>query len=40
MKSNIIKYDELNLIEEGIKKKFNKRIKEYKLLFRGSREGF
>ena len=35
-----IKYEEINIIEEGIKKKYNKRIKEYKLLFRGRRDGF
>lgn len=40
MKSNIIKEDELKLVEEGIKKKFNKKIKQYTLLYRGSRDGF
>ena len=40
MKSDIIKYKELDLIEEGIRKNFNKRIKEYKLLFKGKRDGF
>ncbi len=35
MKSDIIKYEELDLIEKGIRKKFNKRIKEYRLLFKG-----
>ena len=40
MKSDIIKYEELYLIEEGIKKNLNKRIKEYKLLFKGKRDGF
>ncbi len=40
MKSDIIKYEELDLIEEGIRKNFNKRIKEYRLLFKGKRDGF
>ena len=40
MKSDIIKYEELDLIEKGIRKKFNKRIKEYRLLFKGKRDGF
>ena len=38
--SEIIKYDELSLIEDGIKKKFNKKIKKYELLFRATRDGF
>ena len=40
MKSDIIKYEELDLIEEGIRKNLNKRIKEYRLLFKGKRDGF
>ena len=40
MKSDIIKYEELNLIEEGIRKNLNKRIKEYRLLFKAKRDGF
>ena len=38
--SVIIKDDELNLIESGIKHNFNKEIKNYELLIRGSRDGF
>ena len=38
--SNIIKYDELSLIDEGIKTKFSKKVKKYELLFRASRDGF
>ena len=37
MKSDIIKYEELNLIEEVIRKNLNK---EYRLLFKGKRDGF
>ena len=40
MKTDIIKYEELDLIEEGIRKNLNKRIKEYRLLFKGKRDGF
>ena len=36
--SNIIKENELSLIEEGIKNKFNKKIKHFILLIRGSRD--
>ena len=32
MKSDIIKYEELDLIEDGIRKNLNKRIKEYNYL--------
>ena len=38
--SVIIKDSELNLIEEGIKKNFEKSIQKYELLLRGSRDGF
>ena len=38
--SKIVKYDELSLIEDGIKNKFKKKIKKYELLFRASRDGF
>ena len=38
--SQIIRYDELVLIDEGIKTKFNKKVKNYKLLFRATRDGF
>ena len=38
--SVIIKKEECNLIEEGIKHNFNKSIKGYELLLRGSRDGF
>ena len=38
--SQIIRYDELSLIDDGIKYKFNKKVKNYKLLFRASRDGF
>lgn len=38
--SNIIKYDELSLIDEGIKTKFKKKVKKYELLFRANRDGF
>ncbi len=40
MKSDIIKCEELDLIEEGIRKNLNKKIKEYKLLFKAKRDGF
>ena len=38
--SNIIKEDEIYLIQEGITKNFHKIIKKYNLLFRASRDGF
>ena len=38
--SNIIRYSELSLINDGIKHKFNKKITKYELLFRASRDGF
>ena len=38
--SVIIKNNELNLIEEGIKHNFNRNIKRYELLLRGSIDGF
>ena len=38
--SVIIKDNELNLIESGIRHNFNKGIKNYKLLIRGSEDGF
>ena len=38
--SDIMKYHELNLIETGIKKKQNKTIKKFTLLFRASRDGY
>ena len=38
--SYIMKYYELNLIEAGIKKKQNKTIKKFTLLFRASRDGY
>ena len=38
--SDIMKYFELNLIETGIKKKQNKTIKKFTLLFRASRDGY
>lgn len=40
MKSDIIKYDELNIIEEGIEYKLKKSIKGYKLLFKASKDGY
>ena len=40
IKSVIIKYDELNIIEEGIRYKLKKNIKGYKLLFRASDNGY
>lgn len=39
-KSQIIRYEELDIIQEGITKIFNKRIIKYNLLFRASRDGF
>ena len=38
--SVIIKSNELNLIEEGIKHNFNKSIRNFELLIRGSKDGF
>ena len=38
--TNIMKYNELNLIETGVKKNLNKKIKKYTLLFRASNDGF
>ena len=38
--SDIIKYDELILIEEGVKQKLKKNIKGYKLLFKASVNGY
>ena len=38
--SVIIKSDEYNLIEEGIKHNFNKSIRNFELLIRGSKDGF
>ena len=38
--SVIIKSDEYNLIEEGIKHNFNKSIRNFELLMRGSKDGF
>ena len=38
--TRIIKYNELNLIETGVKNKLNKKIKKYTLLFRASKDGF
>ena len=38
--SDIIKYDELILIEEGVKQKLKKNIKGYKLLFKASINGY
>lgn len=40
IKSDIIKFDEINLIEEGVKYKLSKNIKEYKLIFKASKDGF
>ena len=36
----IMKYNELNLIETGVKNNLNKKVKKYTLLFRASRDGF
>ena len=38
--SCILRYNELHLIEEGVLKKLNKRIKKFTLLFRASKHGF
>lgn len=38
--TNIMKYNELYLIETGIKNKQKKKIKKFKLLFRASRDGY
>ena len=38
--TQIMKNNELNLIEEGVKNKLNKNIKKFRLLFRASRDGF
>ena len=38
--SAIIKDNEFKLIEEGIKKNFNKKVQRYELLIRGTRDGF
>ena len=38
--SQIIRYDELSLIDDGIKNKFSKKVKKYELLFRATRDGF
>ena len=38
--SDIMKYFDLNLIETGIKKKQNKTIKKFTLLFKASRDGY
>ena len=38
--SNILRYNELCLIEDGIKTKFNKKVKKNELLFRASRDGY
>ena len=40
IKSDIIKYEELNIIEEGIRYKQKKNIKRYNLLFKASRDGY
>ena len=40
LKSDIIKFDEINLIEEGVKYKLSKIIREYKLLFKASKNGY
>ena len=39
-KSKIIRHEELDLIQNGITRNFNKRIIKYNLLFRASRDGF
>ena len=39
-KSKIIRYRELDFIEDKIQKKYNKKIIKYELLFRASRDGF
>ena len=38
--SDIIKFDEIILIEEGVKRKLSKEIKQYRLLFKASKNGF
>ena len=38
--TNIMKYNELYLIENGVKEKLKKNIKKFKLLFRASNDGF
>lgn len=38
--SHIIRFNELGLIDKGIEKNFNKKIKKYKLLFRAYKDGF
>ena len=38
--TNIMKYNELCLIENGVKANLNKKIKKFKLLFRASNDGF
>ena len=38
--TNIMKYNELNLIETGVQKNLNKKIKKYTLIFKASRDGF
>ena len=38
--SNIMRYNELNLIETGVQKKLKKKIKKYTLLFKASRDGY
>ena len=38
--THIMKYNELCLIQTGVKYKLNKNIKKYKLLFRASKDGF
>ena len=38
--SEIIKYDELVIVKEGVLKKLNRCIKEFKLLFKASKDGY
>ena len=38
--SHIIRFNELGLIDKGIEKNFNKKIKKYELLFRAYKDGF
>ena len=38
--SQIIRYDELSIIDEGLMTKFTKKVKKYELLFRATRDGF
>ena len=40
VKSEIIKSDELNIIEEGVRYKLQKNIKGYKLIFKASKDGY